>query len=253
MQEEEPLPSGCRVLMSIRILSLSSPEVVGLVQKSSSSFISVQLRRGKKLSSAIDQFRIDEDGTSLVFSVSLTMCAVLFGDGMGSFYDSFGKLIISLGLLKGIAVLPLHELRVTNGEHQQLVLPATFSHAQDDLPCRLNMTVVTTFIEDVYHEVVSILSDNESTDDEEDDDVEAEDFELEQVDFDDGGFYGRSMVDRLPHYHFAVITKIRFSLTTTTFGDVSLRRIFNPKRALRRTWCRTLILVLSKLQSHLGN
>ena len=83
MQEEEPLPSGCRVLLSIRILSLSSPEVVRLVQKSSSSFISVQLRRGKKLSSAIDQFRIDEDGTSLVFSVSLTMCAVLFGDGWG--------------------------------------------------------------------------------------------------------------------------------------------------------------------------
>ena len=202
MQEEEQTPSGCRVLLHVQVLSLSSAEVVDLVKKDSTGFVTIQLRRGKKLSSAADQFRLDRDGESLVFSVSLSMCAVLFGDGMGSFYDSFAKLVISLGKLKGIAVIPLHELRVDDSEYQQLVLPASFSHAPDDIACRLNLTVVTTFIENVYHDIVSILSDNESTDDEEFDEDEQEDSDADvQNDFDDGGFYGRSMVRFMLNVH----------------------------------------------------
>ena len=195
VQEEEQRPCGCRVLLNVQILSLSSAELVKLVRKDGTGFVSVQLRRGKKLSSAADQFRLDGDGESLVFSIALTMCAVLFGDGMGSFYDSFAKLVISLGKVKGIAVIPLHELRVDDSEYQQLVLPANFAHSPDDISCRVNLTVITTFIENIYHDVVPILSDNESTDDEDFDADEELDSDTEvQHDFDDGGFYGRSMV-----------------------------------------------------------
>jgi hypothetical protein len=194
MSNDEDHASGCRVLLRMQIFSLYAPELITATNLNANdeTFVSLQLRRGKKMASTAEKCCVDVEGTSLVFNATLLMCVTLFGDGMGSFYDSFGKLSISIGNVKGITGIPFHEchINMNDTEHQQIVLPV--SYPTYNAEC--NMTILATFIEDVFTDAIPSLSDDDSTDGEDIDTEINTQEEVASTDFDDGGFYGKSMV-----------------------------------------------------------
>lgn len=154
----------------------------------------------------MQKYKVDSSGESVIFSASMAMCVTLFGheaEEEGGFEDSFGKLTLTLGSYVGVAQLPFHSLRVADDEYQQLVLPVTFlptiplpAQGKDLPACNVNLTCLASFVENVFHHVVSVVSDAESTDDDE----EEEESEMrrweddEEVDLEDSGFFGKSMV-----------------------------------------------------------
>lgn len=187
------MSTGCRVLLRLQIFSLDAPDLAGQeLNIDENSILSLQLKRGKKLNISNQGFSFDPSTGSINFKASLSMCATLFADGMGSYYDCFGKLSVSFGDFIGVAAVPFHAIQITDDEHQQLSLPVVFSQFESE-SCSLNVIALATFVEDVYQDVVSIISETESTDEEDVDDV-VETFNESADNNEDDGFYGKSLV-----------------------------------------------------------
>lgn len=152
------------MLVKLQVFNISGPTaLMKTIEESGATNVTVELKRGKKLASNTHKFKLDKAGGSIVFSsnAKVSMCATLFADGMGGFYECFGKLNITYGDSIGYTVIPLHSILISDDEYQQMTLPIAFPGIDN---ATIVLNVLACFVEDVYHDSVSIVSDTESSD-----------------------------------------------------------------------------------------